>query len=168
MNIFFTADTHYGHNAVIQFCRRPYNDVKEMDADLIKRWNDRVTNRDTVFHLGDFTFYGNAKAAEIYGELNGKKILIRGNHDRGMAKWWFDLWDEVHYYYELKDNRERFYLTHFPFEEWDYGYHLHGHTHNNLSREVWNKHYRLDVGVDVHNFAPIELTEVRQILGKLI
>ena len=39
MKFFAIADMHFGHEAVIRYCNRPYQTVQEMDEDLIKRWN---------------------------------------------------------------------------------------------------------------------------------
>ena len=47
--IYFTADTHFGHENVIRFCRRPYATAAEMDEALVENWNSRVKGNDTVF-----------------------------------------------------------------------------------------------------------------------
>lgn len=72
------SDTHFGHANIIRYCRRPYRDAKEMDEDLIRRWNRTVAPDDTVYHFGDVSF--NPK--RYLGRLNGKIILIQGNHDK--------------------------------------------------------------------------------------
>ena len=54
--IFFTADTHFGHNNVIRFCNRPFSSAAEMDEVMIRNWNARVTGGDTVYILGDMFF----------------------------------------------------------------------------------------------------------------
>ena len=46
--IYFTADTHFGHENVIRFCGRPYATDAEMDEALIENWNSRVKGNDTV------------------------------------------------------------------------------------------------------------------------
>lgn len=51
---YYIADTHFGHRNVINFDGRPFHDITEMKLALIARWNRRVTNKDTVFILGDF------------------------------------------------------------------------------------------------------------------
>lgn len=78
---FFTSDTHFGHKAVIDYCKRPFATVEEMNAELIRRWNVVVKPGDTVFHLGDFAFLGSAATKAIIAQLNGEIVLIRGNHD---------------------------------------------------------------------------------------
>ena len=51
--IWFTADSHWGHANAIRYDKRPYESVTEMDADLLRRWNETVGSKDVVYHLGD-------------------------------------------------------------------------------------------------------------------
>ena len=46
--VFFTSDTHFGHENVIRFDGRPFASVEEMDAELIRRWNAKVGKGDLV------------------------------------------------------------------------------------------------------------------------
>ena len=69
--IYFTADTHFGHENVIRFCRRPYATAAEMDEALIDNWNSRVKGNDTVFILGDM-FFRSDNAEEILRCLKEK------------------------------------------------------------------------------------------------
>lgn len=82
MSIFFTADTHFGHKNVIQHCNRPFKDVEDMNNTFVKNWNSVITDDDTVYHLGDLSFYNMTKTVEILESLNGNIILIRSNHDK--------------------------------------------------------------------------------------
>ena len=78
-NIYLTADLHFGHENIIKYCNRPFNDVHEMNNTLINNWNSIVNEDDLIFCLGDFSF----READRYAKyLNGEIILIRGNHDR--------------------------------------------------------------------------------------
>lgn len=80
---FFTSDLHFGHANVIKFDNRPFSSVEEMDAELIRRWNNKVGKGDLVYVLGDFIWKSaNEEAHELIKSLNGQKILIKGNHDR--------------------------------------------------------------------------------------
>lgn len=63
--IFFIADTHFGHNEIIKYENRPFSDTDEMDRILISNWNNTVSNNDTVFMLGDFSSYPKDKSQEI-------------------------------------------------------------------------------------------------------
>ena len=79
--IYFIADTHFGHQAIMGYESRPFSSVEEMDRQLIKNWNEVVTGEDTVFVLGDFSAYDKEKTTRICQQLVGKKILVKGNHD---------------------------------------------------------------------------------------
>jgi len=90
MGVFFTADTHFGHENVIPYCQRPYSSVDEMDEDLVKKWNETVGERDWIFHLGDFAFMDKLRTAAIIARLNGLKVLLKGNHDKRTVKFYLD------------------------------------------------------------------------------
>lgn len=79
----FTADTHFGHSNIIKYCNRPFQTIEEHDSYLIRIWNSRVKPEDVVFHLGDFCFKKlKGKTAQFYlDQLNGKIIVVKGNHD---------------------------------------------------------------------------------------
>ena len=81
--VFFIGDMHFGHENAIKFDNRPFSSVEEMDEELIRRWNNKVSSGDLVYVLGDMIWKTkNGKATDIIKSLNGQKILIRGNHDR--------------------------------------------------------------------------------------
>lgn len=175
--VFFTSDTHFGHESIINFCNRPFSSVKEMDQALIDNWNSVVGPNDYVFHLGDFCFKGTQYWDNILNQLNGHKFLILGNHDLKnlnagpMLK--FD-WVGFQAYIQI-ENRSIF-LNHFPFLCYGGSYRspenviyaLHGHTHlnkNNFNgRDIPRLNMcfssQLDVGVDAHNFTPIPWEKV--------
>ena len=81
MKIFVISDTHFYHEKIIKYCNRPFSSVEEMNKTLIRNWNETVSGKDVVLHLGDFGLGEKGKIAEIISTLNGKKILIMGNHD---------------------------------------------------------------------------------------
>ena len=51
--IYYIADMHFGHKNVLRFDNRPFADTELMDEVLIHNWNERVTDEDTVYVLGD-------------------------------------------------------------------------------------------------------------------
>ena len=79
---YFIADTHFGDNRIISLENRKFKDVVTHDKQLVKNWNDTVTQDDTVYVLGDFTTYKNEYGVRnLINSLNGNKVLVMGNHD---------------------------------------------------------------------------------------
>ena len=129
INTFFTADTHFGHARVIDYCNRPYKNVEEIDEDLIKRWNETVAKHDVIYHLGDFAFHSKDKTAEIIARLNGHMILLKGNHDKRTVTFYLNAgFQEVHKLpygasvpFWIRDimgtTTVGFEMAHFPFSE---------------------------------------------------
>ena len=148
MAIFYISDTHFGHKNILKYDARPYFTVEEMDADLIKRWNSVVKKDDTVYHLGDFSWLKPDGEHEILRQLNGNKILIRGNHDYKPTEDWTAVLSVA----EIVDGDRRVVLSHFPiasYKNMSHGwYHLYGHVHGAFEdllfdayRERWEKQY---------------------------
>ena len=164
--IFFTSDTHFGHKLMTTM--RPFGSVEEMDESLIENWNRDVSKDAVVFHLGDFIFsVKTERIKSLIKRLNGKIILVKGNHDSKLRKNHLECFHEVYDYLELNINKDNIHITlcHYPFAHWNrshYGaWNLHGHCHGNnlISREN-----QLDVGVDCHNFRPISFEEVKNLI----
>ena len=184
VKIWFTSDTHFGHQNILRFCERPFVSVEEMDNTIIERWNLKVGKDDIVFHLGDFAFATNKRWQELISLLNGKIYLILGNHDitRWPGTYTMQLFDRVENQMMLKiDNKYKVYLNHFPFLCYDGTYRnpedctiqLHGHVHERVGgigkddqRLQYRFPYQYDVGVDNNNFYPISWEEILKIIHK--
>lgn len=166
----YTSDTHFGHSKVIEFCKRPFKDVQEMDHEMIRRWNAVVKDGDTIWHLGDFAFCGAIRASEILSQLKGQKILIRGNHDH----WKPEKYKRLGFFevYDLQVT-PNFLMSHFPYigEEIDKrkfeqqledkgDWLLHGHVHCSWK----NKKRMINVGVDQWSFAPVGEKELLDLM----
>lgn len=163
MTTFFTADTHFGHDNIIKYCKRPFASSFEMDETLVSNWNAVVKPGDTVHHLGDFAF-GRAATGEYISKLakrlHGSVHLIHGNHEkvaRGM-KWFFASMKD---YDEIEINGQRIVLFHYGMRVWHHDYkgvwHLYGHSHGLLP--AMNK--SLDIGVDCWNFSPVSFEQLK-------
>ena len=79
--IYYISDLHFGHRNVIAMDGRPFESIEEMDATLIRLWNERVTDEDDVYIVGDFAYRNNYTATWYLRQLKGRKHLIIGNHD---------------------------------------------------------------------------------------
>lgn len=136
-----------------------------MDETLIENWNKTVKPKDTIYHLGDVTWYGSDKFSKIAKRLNGKKFLIRGNHDhdKNLAPYF----EYIRHYDTIKLNGIRIVLMHFPILSWDGQYHgtihLHGHTHNTINNSGT---LRFDVGVDSWNMHPVNLDQISELIPR--
>jgi len=78
--IFFTSDSHWGHNNIISHCNRPFSSLHEMNKTLVDNWNRTVPPDGVVYHLGDMFFRNMLGSLAILDRLNGKIKLLRGNH----------------------------------------------------------------------------------------
>lgn len=168
MAVFFTADTHFGHQGIINLCKRPYQAVEEMDAGLISNWNQAVSDEDEVWHLGDFSL-GKAEIVIQYRmRLKGKIHLIWGNHDHPEVRA-LPIWASSQPYAEIVIQNRRLVLSHYAFRVWNGSHkgergpwHLFGHSHGRLEPLDWS----CDVGVDVPNwrYRPISFKEISGLL----
>lgn len=147
--IYFGSDWHLEHKNILGFTDRPFDDIEIMKDVFLYEWKQKVCKDDTVYLLGDISFHN--RSISDFENLPGNKILIRGNHDPSkFAK--SSIWNDSRDYAEIKINNQLIILMHYPIESWrnmQHGsIHLHGHTHNNASHEIFFKRNRIDVGYD--------------------
>lgn len=168
-NIYFSSDLHLGHKNIIRLCNRPYKHLHEMNEGIIDNFNSIVNKDDTVYLLGDIIWGGVNWATTCLNRLNGKLVLIRGNHDKGTLKV-PERFESIHNLHETSIDGQRVIMCHYPMLEWAGSYrraiHLFGHSHGNLNKKYWGKGTgRYDVGVDSNNYKPITLKQVKDILN---
>jgi calcineurin-like phosphoesterase family protein len=82
MTTWFTSDLHFGHANIIEYSRRPFRNVDDMNHALIERWNALVQPADTVWVLGDVAMGRIVDTLPLVSRLAGHKLLLAGNHDR--------------------------------------------------------------------------------------
>jgi len=175
--IFFTSDTHWGHQRTCDTTvrtdgspqepfkkpdgtpLRPFKSVEEMNEALVERWNDVVSPADHVYHLGDVCM--TKRNIDYIGRCNGKKTLVGGNHDTLHVDIYRQFFDDVVGVKEL--NKHRLVLSHIPIHP-DcvdrYGTNVHGHLHAN---SIPDPRY-ICVSVEQIDFAPISLEQVLAIV----
>lgn len=171
--IFYTADTHFCHSNILHLNNRPFCDKDEMNRVLIENWNNTVGKDDLVIHGGDVIFNGNntSQARKILNELNGKIILVKGNHDGKMLK---DSslrkrFEGIYDTYEVHDGGDTIIVSHMPLLEWNKMYRgaklFYGHIHNNIDNDTYHimAKYRpeaYNIGVDITSYKPCTKEEV--------
>lgn len=166
---FWTADHHLWHKtksgSIIEYANRPFKNLDEMHEYCINEWNKVVGMGDLVWYLGDFSFGNKLMVQTIRKYLNGKIILLMGNHDRiknnncGTFKEVYrrqrqPIYTEVDGYKIAMAHRKEALAF---LDKTKNDLFLHGHSHGNAINE--GKYF--DVGVDnCPNFAPVTLEQI--------
>lgn len=188
---YIASDTHFSHARISELAGRPFATVDEMDAELIRRWNETVSPADIVLHLGDLALGSIDQSLPLTSRLNGRRFLIPGNHDRVSpatqskraierftplyeAAGWTILPEIVrgtrrgysllacHYPYRGDTQETERHSVHRPSDE---GVPLiHGHTH---ARSHGADGHQFHVGVDAHGYAPIPFAVIDEWLASL-
>lgn len=157
----FTADWHIDHTGICEKTGRPFSDEREMLLALITRYNILVRNEDTCYFIGD-VFLGTdvSRLKHVMGQLNGRKILILGNHDILPVFSYIEAgFESVHTSLVLyhNDTKLKFILNHDPcvscLDRNIDTYWLCGHVHDLFQRvnNVFN------VGVDANQYDPVSI-----------
>ena len=144
--IYFTADWHVGHKKVMVFDERPFRDLDHMHEELVKNFNRYVPKHGVTYFLGDMGLCSNELLKSIITQLNGTKVLVRGNHDGGVYSMYNAGFDVVIEKAQLKVGKNILTLSHCPLhgvfrentegmrnsdgtENW-HGENRHEHTHS--------------------------------------
>ena len=172
--VWFTSDTHFGHENIIRFCNRPFSNAQEMNAELIRRWRETVPEDGIEFHLGDFAHGSSRLWNHILCVLPGRKYLILGNHDmKSVSQGFMSLFELVTQQMTTRVGGQTIVLNHNPFLCYGGSYRnvwqLFGHVHSGPVSHTGIDHPRLnmlfplqyDVGVDNNNFRPVSFAEVK-------
>lgn len=161
MKVFVTSDTHFSHFNIIRYCNRPFLTIDEMNAAIIKKWNETVEKDDIVIFCGDFCFAKKSIAAEATAHfaaaLNGHKIIVKGNHDYKKLRY-TELGFEYECYQTLVIGRYMFeHKPDYPTDRTNIVHRYYGHMHN---RSIEGLPNATNVCQDANNFQPIDITSI--------
>lgn len=163
------SDPHFGHKGVTEFLKadgtkiRPWDNPDEMDEDMIEMFNELVNENDRVYILGDVVI--NRRCIPTLDRLNGKKVLIRGNHDIFRLNEYIPYFDDIRSYQILP--KEGVIMSHIPVHpsqlvnRWKAN--IHGHLHTNV---IDDNRY-INVCVEQTDFKPVLLDEILDRVSKL-
>lgn len=166
MKTFITSDIHFSHTNIMSFCpdSRKFNNIDEMDEAIIHMWNSIIGIDDLIYILGDIVFCPAPKATSLVSRLNGRKILIKGNHDSKLVKdaQFCRQFEEIVDYKKISFEGHSVVLFHYPIaSEWDQShrgsFHFHGHCHGKATGVPGRT---MDVGMDTNNCVPYNLSEI--------
>ena len=175
--VYITSDSHYAHS---NCCRgistwksgfRDFDTLEQMNNAIVDNINDRVSENDTLYHLGDWSF-GGVENVEIFRKrIICKNIhLIYGNHDENIMKdtGLQSLFSSTDHVFTGYIGKTFFHLSHYAHRVWPKSHkgsiHLYGHSHGSIPD--FSK--SMDVGVDCHpEFRPFHINEVIQKMSKI-
>ena len=148
---FLIADTHMGHENICRYCNRP----RGFENLVMERWRERVRPEDVVIHLGDLSF--EEAWVRKLGALPGRKILIRGNHDRLPTETYLEAGWLVMEAMVLKLAGLRIVCSHRPMFGHDYDFNIHGHQHD--LHVLDDTRLYLPVALEHTRYAPVAMDE---------
>lgn len=165
--IFLTSDLHLGHVNIIRCCNRPYKNVTEMNEDLIRKWNETVTESDRVYFLGDFAL-GNKEDIIHFGQrLNGRKVIVYGNHDHGNPNTYYQAGFEYVSKWPIVI-QGKYILTHAPiwsnpmFADTGGLINIYGHVHDKVPEGERVTENSACVCVEQWNYKPVSLSAIEK------
>ncbi len=156
---YYISDCHFFHRNVDAFDSRGFETMLQMHETMTERWNEKITDEDEVYIIGDFSFGKGVETWEVLSKLKGKLILIEGNHDFHYLddKEFVDtIFDEIVSYAEIRDSGRDIVLSHYPIffynhqfktdkENKPLSYMLYGHVHNTYDEFLIN-HFINEIG----------------------
>lgn len=183
MNFYVTSDQHFFHENIIKYQKRPFTNnfdgVIHNITTIGQNYNKIIKDEDLVFHLGDLAC-GKFKTFENVGHilknLKGRKILIKGNHDKWPNEYYKKYFESVHEYLIFGNT----FMCHYPcyepskikytikietqyrkiLEKNNCSKVIHGHIHNS-NPSLWDNdgYERTNVSVDYtpNNYYPIKI-----------
>lgn len=165
MAIFVTSDLHLNHAGVIEMGRK-FNSVQEHNEFIISEINKVVGKDDLFYILGDVLFGSFKELKKWIPLINGRKVLILGNHDRRTigeykSAGFIEVYNHPVYY------SRHLILSHEPAIEAfnnPYVYNVHGHIHfNDLDLPNF-----INVNIELTNYKPVSLTEIEEKVSGLV
>lgn len=162
MKIYIISDTHFGHDKIIEYCKRPNNHETLLFNNI-----DDIKAEDLLIHLGDVCIGEDALNNNRISLSPCRKVLVMGNHDSKSWSWYMEHgWDFVCESFRLTYAGKIIHFSHKP-EAWDgvWEINVHGHLHNLGHRDKefkelkkWHRLY----APELMNYQPIELSKFIQ------
>lgn len=194
---YFTSDMHFGHRNIMEYCPGRSvlgSTVDEMNAELIRRWNEVIRPADEILIVGDAVMGKRTETMPFLEQLNGQKSLVLGNHDKPFDKkgdarqraiadfndvgvhvydvMWFETFLRngfpvrvCHFPYYGDSHDEDRYVENRPPD--DGLTLLHGHVHDAWIYDVAVFTLQINVGVDVWDFRPVSEDQIIELIRSI-
>lgn len=109
--------TFVSHDREFLYRPRGFDNVWQMNAQIIENWNSVVQPNDDVYVLGDLMLNNDEEGIRLIKNLKGNIHIIRGNHDSNAR---IQKYSECYNVVEICEgkflnyNNYLFYLSHYP------------------------------------------------------
>lgn len=169
-NIFLCSDHHLGHQGIITFLTdtgaklRNFSTIEEHDEYIIAKHNSVVGASDRVYFLGDVTF-SNKYLPKLH-RMNGRKVLIKGNHDILKLSQYVQYFDDIRGVHQF----DGMVLSHIPIHEQSlsrWKVNVHGHLHSNrvmcidVYPSIIDERYQSVCMEQLDDYVPISLEQLK-------
>ena len=167
-DFYITSDTWFGRPQILQIANRPFNDVEEMNAALIKNWNKKIKKSDVVFHLGNFA-WDPTTARKVLKKLNGRIFFLKGSSDKALEEV-INEFPKAEFFKDAIMELTDFdaVICHYPLAFWngkDSGtIHIHGHTVFSHKTDLTVEN-RFNVCSDFWDFTPINYLTLKEFIN---
>jgi calcineurin-like phosphoesterase family protein len=185
----FVSDTHFEHARIMDLSNRPFDDIGHHNVSIMQNLQ-RIPLDHTLVHCGDVALGQWPRGLDFMKNVQCRKVLLPGNHDRisSLEKQtrrdrflpdyeavFDEIWDEQ---VEIEMDGVPFIVSHYPPAEIsdhgsvdryphlrpvDDGEHhfIHGHTHQTHSlTRLKSGRLAIHVGVDSSGYKPVRGTEI--------
>lgn len=151
----FISDMHFSDKRFDVFYR-PFKTLEEQHETIIKNWNSLIASEDEVYILGDVSI--DDEGLNFMDQLNGYKILIKGNYDeprnQELLKTKFN---EIYENLVIDINEKPVHLVHYPNQGKAHLFNIVGHIHG-----LWKvQRNMINVGVDAWNYLPVSEEQIK-------
>lgn len=179
---YFTSDTHFGDDSILEQDLRPFKNAKQFAKKLISTWNKQTKKDDIIYVVGDFLDCDGAgcdswkNSLELVKKIKAKVVLILGNNEQRVIKYYFNNNFEKFKEYCLgvgfkdvlsnvviKMRDMEFFLTHKPFDYNPNYFNLFGHMH---AAGGLYKPFGLNVGCDLSHFRLLSENDIFHFIEK--
>ncbi len=157
MSAFVIGDMHLGHAGIMKFGQRHFDNIDQHDECLVEAWHSVVKKKhDLVWVLGDVCM--DIKKMPLLYKMNGRKILVMGNHDKFDTQVYLRHFERV----QAFEKRYGFIMTHIPIHPDElihrtWKYNVHGHIHHKEKQPDDSRY--INVNIDVVGYmhpTPVE------------
>jgi calcineurin-like phosphoesterase family protein len=164
--IWIWSDQHFHHRNIIRYSERPFHDLDHMHFEMLRNYNSKVKEEDACIWLGDVGFASDRTLNEMLSMFNGYKILVMGNHDVNHERFRELEFDEIHICFQVAYPDVRMCFTHYPMSNLPKPLvNVHGHEHKG-GTYYSNGPQHFNVCCEFHDYAPIKLSDVRQVAAQ--